>query len=69
MSDPDMDELEIKIDKDGNVTIKVVDGDGERCLDLTKDLEEALGLVTDRQLTSDYYEESESVDGQIEQTG
>ncbi len=44
MSDPEMDELEIKIDKDGNVTLKVIDGQGERCLDLTRDLEEALGL-------------------------
>lgn len=69
MSDPEMDELEIKIDKDGNVTIKVMDGQGERCLDLTKDLEEALGLVTDRQLTPDYYEDEETVDGQVEQSG
>ncbi len=69
MADAEMDELEIKIDKDGNVTIKVVDGQGERCLDLTKDLEEALGLVTDRQLTPDYYEDEETVDGQVEQSG
>ena len=41
MPDPEMDELEIKIDKDGNVTIKVIDGDGERCVELTKELEEA----------------------------
>jgi hypothetical protein len=64
-----MDELEIKIDGDGNVTIRVIDGDGEHCVKLTKELEEALGLVTDRQLTSEYYEESESVEGHIENQG
>ena len=64
-----MDELEIKIDADGNVTLRVIDGDGERCVALTKEIEEALGLVTDRQLTSEYYEETESVEGQIEQQG
>ena len=64
-----MDELEIKIDKDGNVTLKVIDGQGERCLDLTRDLEEALGLVTNRELTPDYYEDQETVEGQVEQSG
>jgi hypothetical protein len=64
-----MDELEIKIDNDGNVTIKVIDGDGERCVELTKELEEALGLVTDRRLTSEYYEDNETVEGQVEQQG
>jgi hypothetical protein len=69
MSDPKLDELEIKIDSDGNVTIKVVDGDGETCVQLTKELEEALGLVEDRSLQPEFYEETESVEGQIEQQG
>lgn len=69
MAEPEMDELEIKIDNDGNVTIKVIDGDGERCVELTKELEEALGLVTDRRLTSEYYEETQTTEGQVEQQG
>ena len=69
MTEPKMDEMEIKIDNDGNVTIKVIDGDGERCVELTKELEEALGLVTDRRLTAEYYEEIETVEGQVEQQG
>ncbi|RMG16398.1 MAG: DUF2997 domain-containing protein [Planctomycetota bacterium] len=69
MTDPKLDELEIKIDKDGNVTLRVIDGDGERCIELTKELEEALGLVVDRRLTAEYYEQSEQVEGQVEQQG
>ena len=69
MTEPKLDELEITIDNDGNVTIKVIDGDGETCVELTKELEEALGLVTDRRLTSEYYEETETVEGQVEQQG
>ena len=64
-----MDELVIKIDSDGNVTIRVIDGDGERCVELTKELEDALGLVTDRRLTSEYYEDTETVEGHVEQQG
>lgn len=51
----DADELEIQIDADGNVTIKVVNGKGESCVDLTKQLEEALGTVSEQKLTDDYY--------------
>lgn len=69
MSEPKLDELEIKIDNDGNVTIKVVDGDGETCVKLTKELEEALGLVDNRALQPEFYDETESVDEQVEQQG
>jgi len=48
-------ELEIKIGKDGEVTIEVVGGDGSSCLRVTKDLEEALGIVADRQLKTEFY--------------
>ena len=66
----DMDELEITIDENGNVSIKVVGGPGgEACLKLTKELEEALGLVDKRQLTDDYYQDTEETEQQIEQEG
>lgn len=63
------DELEISIDKEGNVTIKVVGGDGSSCVELTKELEEALGLVDKRTLTENYYQPQQDVEGEIEQTG
>lgn len=69
MADAEMDELEITIDKDGNVTVKVVDGQGERCVKLTRDLEKALGLVDSRQLQPEYYEDEDDVETQVEQQG
>ncbi len=66
----DMDELEIQIDDEGNVTIKVVNGPGGAdCLKLTKEIEEALGLVAERELTAEYYEEKTEAEGQIELGG
>lgn len=63
------DELEITIDAEGNVSIKVVGGDGSSCVELTKELEEALGLVDKRTLTENYYEPQTEVEGEIEQQG
>lgn len=48
-------ELEIEITPDGEVKIKVKGASGGECLELTKALEEALGVVVDRQMTSEYY--------------
>lgn len=61
------DELEITIDAEGNVSIKVVGGDGSTCVELTKELEEALGLVDKRTFTAEYYEEQVETDVQVEQ--
>jgi hypothetical protein len=69
MADPEMDELEITIDKDGNVTVKVVDGKGDRCVKLTRDLEIALGLVEARDLQPEYYEDEDDVETGVEQQG
>ena len=69
MADAEMDELEITIDKDGNVTVKVVGGEGDRCVKLTRDLEVALGLVESRDLQPEYYEDEQDVDSEVEQQG
>ena len=63
----DKDELEITIDREGNVKIRVIGGDGSGCVELTKELEEALGLVTDRQLTEEFYVEPVETEKQVEQ--
>lgn len=52
-----MQELEITIDTEGRVLIHVSGAKGEECLALTKNLENALGDVQERSLTSDYYEQ------------
>ncbi len=48
-------ELEFSIDDDGKISIKVIGAQGAECLELTKAIEEALGVVTDRKKTPDFY--------------
>lgn len=38
-------ELEISITAEGDVSINVIDEKGKKCLDLTKELEEAIGIL------------------------
>ncbi|HZU97570.1 MAG TPA: DUF2997 domain-containing protein [Planctomycetota bacterium] len=59
-------ELEFSIDDDGKISIKVVGAEGSECLELTKAIEEALGVVTDRKKTSDFYVEKkeQKIEGQ-----
>lgn len=65
----DKQELEITIDDQGNVSIKVVGCAGPSCVDLTKGIEDALGEVVDRQRTGEYYQTPRQVDGTVEQQG
>lgn len=58
-------ELEISIDEDGNVSIKVVGCSGPSCVELTRGIEEALGEVVDRQRTSDYYQQPNRSEGTV----
>jgi hypothetical protein len=52
-------ELEIEILNDGTVSINVQGVKGSTCLDLTKDLEESLGLVNEREKKSSFYEQDD----------
>lgn len=65
----DKQELEITIDDDGNISIKVIGVDGTKCLELTKEIEAALGDVVAREKTSEYYQEPVEVREQIDQQG
>ena len=56
-----MQELEITIDNEGRVLVHVTGVKGEDCLALTKNLENAVGDVQDRSLSSDYYEQPVTV--------
>ncbi len=53
-------ELEITIDKNGDVQIHVQGVDGSSCLEMTKEFEEALGIVQQREKTSEYYKEDDN---------
>lgn len=53
----DMQELEITIDKNGRVQVAVKGVRGAGCHALTKDLEEAIGTVEERNYTAEYYEQ------------
>ena len=44
-------ELEITISENGEVGINVLGAKGKNCMDMTKDLEDALGLVTNREMS------------------
>ncbi|MCE5297394.1 MAG: DUF2997 domain-containing protein [Methanoregulaceae archaeon] len=52
----DIQELEIQVDRDGNVTVHVKGVKGDECVALTKSIEDALGRVADRSLTHEHYE-------------
>lgn len=53
-------ELDISIDSEGNVSINVIGTKGKKCLELTKDLEEALGIVINRETKPQFYESEAS---------
>ncbi len=49
-------ELHIEITPDGEVKVTVKGASGGACLELTKALENELGVVVERQMTSAFYE-------------
>jgi len=53
----EMKELEITIDKEGRVQVTVRGVQGEGCLGLTKNIENAVGTVEERAYTAEYYEQ------------
>lgn len=53
-------DIEIVIGPDGEVSFEVKGAPGKKCLDLTKDIEEALGVVIDRSMTAEYYQQEKT---------
>ncbi len=51
-----MEQIEIQVDRDGNVTVHVEGVKGDECIRITKELEEALGAVTERSFSAEYFE-------------
>jgi hypothetical protein len=57
-----MEEIKVTIDAEGNVKVTVFGVKGGKCLELTKELEQLLGGDVQREFTSEYYAESETVE-------
>jgi len=53
-------ELDIQISADGTVTVNVLNAKGKSCLDLTRELEESLGVVLNRETKPSFYEQEDS---------
>jgi hypothetical protein len=56
----DMQELEITIDKEGKVQVRVRGIHGQDCLTTTSNIENALGEVQTRDFLPEYYEQSDT---------
>jgi len=54
----EMQELDITIDTERKVSIKVKGVKGTQCVELTRQLEELLGEVEERTYTGEYYEQN-----------
>jgi len=48
--------IRVKIKEDGTVNLEVIGVKGKDCITMTEDLEEALGVVTDRTKKREYHE-------------
>jgi len=61
-------QVEVFIDKDGTVRIEVLGVKGTACLDLTRDLELALGgQIELREMRPEAYESNEQLPGQYQE--
>ncbi len=57
---PNREELEISISNTGEVTINVLGHKGKTCLDMTKDLEESLGIIKSLEKKPEFYQQEEN---------
>ena len=55
-------QIEFTIDEEGNVSILVKGVAGAECEKLTREIEEALGIVTERSRTSEFYIQTEQTE-------
>lgn len=53
-------EIQFTIDDNGEVSIKVLGVKGDECERITREIELALGVVSVRQHTSEYYQQTDT---------
>ncbi|HEX3002467.1 MAG TPA: DUF2997 domain-containing protein [Methanoregula sp.] len=59
----DCQEMEVTIDKEGRIQVNVKGVQGTGCLALTRELEDALGVVERREYSAEYYQQETDVYG------
>ena len=59
-----MEEIKIRIGKDGKLALSVNGMKGDACKSVTKTLERALGMVVETKNTGEYYEQQQAVSGE-----
>lgn len=52
-------ELEIQISSTGEVTVNVIGAKGKGCMDMTRELEESLGLIKSLEKKAEFYQQEE----------
>lgn len=53
--------IEYRIGKDGKITERVLNGSGTKCIEMTLEIERAIGTIESQKLLPDYYEGDESL--------
>ena len=56
----DKQELEISISNTGEVTVNVIGAKGKSCMNMTKELEESLGIITSLEKKSEFYQQNQT---------
>ena len=57
----ELQEMEITIDKEGRIQVNVKGVQGTGCLALTRELENAVGVVEQREYTAEYYQQETGI--------
>jgi hypothetical protein len=65
----DKHEINIAIDDNGNVSFEVRGVKGKKCLAITKDWEEALGIVVKQEKTAEFYQTETQTGVNVEKKG
>ena len=62
-------EIQIDIDDNGNVSFQVKGVKGKKCLEITKELEQALGIVKSQEKTAEFYQTETQTGVSVEKKG
>lgn len=57
--------IKIKIDEKGKVYLDVSGANGNKCVELTKELEKLLGEIEERTFKPEYYDETKETDNYL----
>lgn len=60
-------ELEIQISDKGDVTVNVIGIKGKKCMDITKELEECLGIISSFEKKPEFYQQVEQTEINVQE--